>query len=301
MAWDDDKTTDTGGATTADEQLTATEWNNHVDDQKGHATRHEDNGVDALTWGNLPNNDSTAYIIDTLSNRPAAGTADRMFVDLTEKRIQRDDGTQWVTVSSGGGGSATVLDSGALGTLNATTDFDDFTVTDVSADETVEIAPPRVRPSTANQFTADYAFNAVDWSQSWDESDGAWDVTITVSWDVASPPGDLALDYTIYEGGGGGSSSSTTTVSETVTVTSNYTSASWNEVVWADTSGGNITVELPPPTNTGQFSVKKTAAANTLTVSRPGTEEIDGDASNLTIVDKVSRTISSDGTNYEII
>jgi len=50
MAWDDDKSTAADPDNpAADEQLTADEWDAHVADQKGHASRHESGGSDEVT------------------------------------------------------------------------------------------------------------------------------------------------------------------------------------------------------------------------------------------------------------
>lgn len=63
---------------------------------RDHASRHESGGADALTLGNLASMDATAVLIDTSTNRPAAGTSDRVFIETDTGRILRDNGTSWV-------------------------------------------------------------------------------------------------------------------------------------------------------------------------------------------------------------
>jgi len=54
VPWDDDKSTAADPDNpSANEQLSADEWDAHVADQKGHATRHESGGSDEIGLGNL--------------------------------------------------------------------------------------------------------------------------------------------------------------------------------------------------------------------------------------------------------
>lgn len=55
----------------------------------------EQGGVAELVIGNLLNFDPAAIIVDTHANRPAAGTADRVFVATDERYVARDTGSQW--------------------------------------------------------------------------------------------------------------------------------------------------------------------------------------------------------------
>jgi hypothetical protein len=76
-----------------------------------------------------------------------------------------------------------------------------------------------------------------------------------------------------------------------------------HNAVMANTTSNSIVVTLPTAVGiTGrQYTVKKTAAVNTLTVATTSAETIDGQAS-LTITDHyVSVTVISDGTNWNII
>lgn len=101
MAFDDDKSTASDPDNpSADEQVTADEWDAMVADQKGHASRHESGGGDALTLGNLADMGATAIIIDTDTNQPAAGTEDRVFIDETNGRVEWDDGGSWNIVGT---------------------------------------------------------------------------------------------------------------------------------------------------------------------------------------------------------
>lgn len=85
------------------------------------------------------------------------------------------------------------------------------------------------------------------------------------------------------------------------TPTSAYT-ASAQEAVFADTSGGGFTVTLPDPDAAVSVAVKKVdASGNTLTIATPGSQTIDGDSERTVTGDYASREIMSDGTNYWII
>lgn len=84
------------------------------------------------------------------------------------------------------------------------------------------------------------------------------------------------------------------------TVTSDYT-ASDNEIVLADASGGALTVTLPGPESDVRSVVKKIDASNNVTVATPGSETIDGQSSLTLSSQYTSREITSDGTNYFII
>lgn len=72
--------------------------------------------------------------------------------------------------------------------------------------------------------------------------------------------------------------------------------------VFADTSGGNITVNLPTMSSfTGVINIKKTDAGNTLTIEPAGAETIDGAANLAVTTNNASTQIVSDGTNAQII
>lgn len=88
----------------------------------------------------------------------------------------------------------------------------------------------------------------------------------------------------------------------TASVTSNHT-ASPQEIVLADASGGALTVTLPAPEAAACVTVKKTdSSGNAVTVARPGSQTIDGDSSDRTITgEDVAREFTSDGSNYFII
>lgn len=75
--------------------------------------------------------------------------------------------------------------------------------------------------------------------------------------------------------------------------------ASDGEIIVADASSGAITINVPSPGADVQFAVKVSDATNDVTVSRSGTENIDGDASDDTLsVEDTSRTYISDGTDW---
>lgn len=86
------------------------------------------------------------------------------------------------------------------------------------------------------------------------------------------------------------------------TVTADHT-ASPQEIVLADASGGPITVTLPSPEAAAVVTVKKVdTSSNGVTIARPGSQNIDGDAADRTITaEDVAREITSDGANYWII
>jgi len=63
-----------------------------------HASRHESGGSDSITFANLANQDAHSILINTSSNLPSAGTADRLFVETDTGRVLYDDGSSWVEV-----------------------------------------------------------------------------------------------------------------------------------------------------------------------------------------------------------
>lgn len=102
----------------------------------------------------------------------------------------------------------------------------------------------------------------------------------------------VTVDFT---GSGGGDSWSVTSITS---ADSPY-SASDNELVVADASNGAITINAPTPGSDVQFAVKVSDATNNVTVSRSGTENIDGDAADDTLtVEDTSRTYISGGTDW---
>lgn len=85
------------------------------------------------------------------------------------------------------------------------------------------------------------------------------------------------------------------------TETSDYT-AGIHDAVLADASGAALTVTLPAPSTDVLVAVKKTdATSNAVTIATPGTETIDGDTERTVTAQYVSRTITSDGSDYFII
>lgn len=70
-------------------------------------------------------------------------------------------------------------------------------------------------------------------------------------------------------------------VLQSVTKTANYTVTTADHLVYADTTGGNITLTLPALAGVTQnvvYSFQKTAAANTLTLDADGSETIENAA-----------------------
>jgi len=88
---------------------------------------------------------------------------------------------------------------------------------------------------------------------------------------------------------------------DVVPVSSDH-AAGEGDVVLADASGGALTVTLPAPSETIMVNIKKTdGSANAVTIATPNSETIDGDANRTLTAENVSRTITSDGSNYYII
>lgn len=78
--------------------------------------------------------------------------------------------------------------------------------------------------------------------------------------------------------------------------------ASAQEIVLVDASGGPVTVTLPTPEAAASVIVKKIdSSGNAVTIATPGTETIDGDTERTLTAQYVSREITSDGSNYYII
>lgn len=86
-----------------------------------------------------------------------------------------------------------------------------------------------------------------------------------------------------------------------VTVTANYT-ASNDDFVLSDASGGAITVTLPPPSANYRVDVKKIdSSSNDITIATDDTGTIDGASSKTISTQYESITMVSDGTNWFII
>jgi hypothetical protein len=60
-----------------------------------HASTHEAGGGDELTIGSLADVDPAAVLVDTETNRPSAGTTDRVFIETDTGTIYRDTGSAW--------------------------------------------------------------------------------------------------------------------------------------------------------------------------------------------------------------
>ena len=84
-------------------------------------------------------------------------------------------------------------------------------------------------------------------------------------------------------------------------ITSNYTVTSYNYMIAADTTSGNITVTLPVSPAVGDtYCIKKMAAANTLTIT-PTAGTIDGAASVASTLIYQSYTVIYTGAEWSII
>lgn len=103
------------------------------------------------------------------------------------------------------------------------------------------------------------------------------------------------------QGQPGGGASTT----ESVRTVSGDTTAQDGEVILVDASGGAVTVTLPAPDDPEAFDItvkKIDTTTNTVTIARPGGQEIDGDASDRTITSEdTSRRFTADGSNYFIV
>jgi len=85
------------------------------------------------------------------------------------------------------------------------------------------------------------------------------------------------------------------------TATSNYSPA-YQEVVLADASGGDMTITLPTPAESGMVLIKRIDSSNnTVTIATPGSQTIDGDNTRTLDTQYISRKITSDGTDYYIV
>lgn len=95
------------------------------------------------------------------------------------------------------------------------------------------------------------------------------------------------------------------------TITGNYAITSADDVVLADTSGGEISINLPTAASvfsattekSGQFTVKKiTSDGNNVNINPNGSETIDGDTGLVIVGGSLAHfNIVSDGFNWFII
>jgi len=144
----------------------------------------------------------------------------------------------------------------------------------------------------------------------WDESNTQWTLNSNPLSGVSSLDGLSGNAVTSLEGtnlsvdGNGDLNVSGITdgaYDSVTTVTANHT-ASDNEVVLGDASGGAITVTLPSATSAVVAVIKKIdSSTNAVTIATPNTETIDGQSSIDITNQYASRTITSDGTNYFIL
>jgi hypothetical protein len=106
--------------------------------------------------------------------------------------------------------------------------------------------------------------------------------------------GDISIDSVKFDGD--------TLISQNVETTTADTTASENSIILADASGGNVTVELPTPSDSVDVAVKKIdSSSNVVSVTTPGAETIDA-VTKITISNQfVSVKIVSDGADYFII
>lgn len=84
-------------------------------------------------------------------------------------------------------------------------------------------------------------------------------------------------------------------------LTSANATASDNEEHLIDTSGGSVTLTLPTPSQGTRVRAMRTTSANSATIARSGTENINRDASDLTLTDLESVELVSDGTDWFIV
>ncbi len=81
------------------------------------------------------------------------------------------------------------------------------------------------------------------------------------------------------------------------TITTNYPASSMDFMVLGNATGGNITVTLPPATNTGLLLLveKIDSSANTVTISRLGSDTISGNTSITLSTQYGGRLLIADG------
>lgn len=100
---------------------------------------------------------------------------------------------------------------------------------------------------------------------------------------------------------GGVTWSDQSTASWTTSTITSDTTASDNDELLADSSSAALTVTLPSPSNGLRVRVMRIASANGVTVARNGTENINGNASDLSLSYLESVELVSDGTDWWIV
>lgn len=91
----------------------------------------------------------------------------------------------------------------------------------------------------------------------------------------------------------------TTVVTHSAAGTYAHAETNGQIVILVDTTAGNITIGLPPAANnTAIFHIKKTIAANNLTIDGNGAETIDGSATKVLAAQYASASLVSDGTKW---
>lgn len=144
----------------------------------------------------------------------------------------------------------------------------------------LRVKPQSSSPGFTNAGTVAYADGT-----NWDPGSGAG----FYGYDGSSW---IELDNTSSGGSSGGFSQTTQTA--------DY-SASDTDSVWANASSNTVTITLPTPSQSTHVRVVAVDATNTVTVSRNGTENINGEASDRTLTEGQSETYESDGTNWWVV
>lgn len=157
-------------------------------------------GGDDGVWGDVLNTlfddqlDELIPLQDTKANRPAAGTADRLFLAIDEPFLYRDTGSAWERVDGKQLGTGTVMATGGA------TPAVDTVLTGVLSSPTQRYRGPFLWIDADPSFNADYAWN-YDYSHQWDDSDGEVDFDLTVNWDTDPGAGnDVTLRWEVREG-----------------------------------------------------------------------------------------------------
>lgn len=98
--------------------------------------------------------------------------------------------------------SVQLLDSGTFTLSGGSSPAASETITGVSSSETSRPGSAVLNVDSTTSHSADYefSFGSGDMSTLYDQSDGEWDVTLTVNWDTDPGGGnDVTVSYRIYE------------------------------------------------------------------------------------------------------
>ncbi|MGK5091237.1 tail fiber domain-containing protein, partial [Deltaproteobacteria bacterium TL4] len=238
---------------------------------------------------------STAILDDTITTAdisPNAAIAHSKLASMSSGQILVGNGSSTPTAVAMSG-DATLANTGALTIAN------DAITTGEILDGT--IANADISPSAAIAYSK---LNLAGTLTSSDITDGTI-AAVDIASDAITTAKILNANVTAAKLSPDARHAQAINATAKTSVTSPYTLTSDDGIILADTSGGDVTLNLPTASGIGgrTYSVKLTTAGlgKTLTIDPSGTETIDGSATETLLVAGDVLNIVSDGTNWRAL